>query len=110
MQKQKYNLSLEQKLRKQIQRQRLFDEKEKVYVTEAYTGYCDNEDHPLFTINVNQHKTMSACYYCSKLWVYQEPTVEKPSPANKFDIEHLDPDKRSWYYDGDGVKRKKDGT
>lgn len=25
-----------------------------------------------------------------------------------FDIESLDPDERSWYYDGDGTKRKKD--
>jgi len=25
-----------------------------------------------------------------------------------FDIESLDPDKRSWYYDDTGVKRKKD--
>lgn len=24
-----------------------------------------------------------------------------------FDFENLDPDKRSWYYDGDGTKRKK---
>ena len=24
-----------------------------------------------------------------------------------FDIESLDPDQRSWYYDGDGTKRKK---
>jgi hypothetical protein len=26
----------------------------------------------------------------------------------EFDIESPDPDKRSWYYDGDGTKRKKD--
>ena len=25
-----------------------------------------------------------------------------------FEIESLDPDKRSWYYDGDGTKRKKE--
>jgi hypothetical protein len=25
-----------------------------------------------------------------------------------FSIESLDPDKRSWYYDGDGTRRKKD--
>jgi hypothetical protein len=25
-----------------------------------------------------------------------------------FDIESLDPDERSWYYDGHGVKRKKE--
>lgn len=26
----------------------------------------------------------------------------------QFDIENLDPDKRSWYYDGDGTKRRKE--
>jgi hypothetical protein len=72
MQKQKYNLSLEQKLRKQIEKQRLFDEKEKVYVTESFKGYCDNTDHPLFTIKVDSHNTFAACYYCSKVWIYQE--------------------------------------
>ena len=25
----------------------------------------------------------------------------------EFDIESLDPEERSWYYDGDGTKRKK---
>lgn len=28
--------------------------------------------------------------------------------STDFDIEDLDPDKRSWYYDGDGTKRKKE--
>ena len=107
MQKQKYNLSLEQKLRKQLEKQRLFDEKEKVYVTEPFTGYCDNSDHPLFTIKVDRHKSFAACYYCSKLWIYQEPKVEKPTVVKKFDVENLDPAKRSWYYDGDGTQRKK---
>jgi len=27
-----------------------------------------------------------------------------------FDIESLDPDERSWYYDGTGYKRKKDSS
>lgn len=26
----------------------------------------------------------------------------------EFDIESPDPDERSWYYDGDGTKRRKD--
>jgi hypothetical protein len=26
---------------------------------------------------------------------------------NDFEVENLDPDKRSWYYDGDGTKLKK---
>lgn len=28
----------------------------------------------------------------------------------EFDIESLDPDERSWYYDGDGKKRLKNDT
>lgn len=28
--------------------------------------------------------------------------------SKDFDIESLDPDERSWYYDGDGTKRKKE--
>lgn len=28
--------------------------------------------------------------------------------TGSFDIESLDPDQRSWYYDGDGTQRKKD--
>lgn len=69
MQRPKYNLTLEQRLRKKIDKQRLFDEKEKVYVSEPYTGYCDNTDHPLFTISVSSSKPISACYYCSKVWI-----------------------------------------
>ena len=25
-----------------------------------------------------------------------------------FEVEHLDPDKRTWFYDGDGTKRPKE--
>lgn len=28
--------------------------------------------------------------------------------AKAFDVESLDPDQRTWYYDGDGTKRKKE--
>ena len=35
-------------------------------------------------------------------------TADRLNELSKFDIESLDPDKRSWYYDGDGTKRKKD--
>lgn len=35
--------------------------------------------------------------------------VEKlKKEKEQFEIEHLDPDKRSWYYDGDGTKRRKE--
>jgi hypothetical protein len=35
-------------------------------------------------------------------------TADRFSELSTFEIESLDPDKRSWYYDGDGTKRKKD--
>lgn len=35
-------------------------------------------------------------------------TADRLSELSNFDIESLDPDKRSWYYDGDGTKRLKD--
>jgi hypothetical protein len=43
----------------------------------------------------------------------EKPTLPNDTPSNKskdsgFDIESLDPDKRSWHYDGDGTKRKKE--
>lgn len=37
-----------------------------------------------------------------------QQTADRFSELAEFDIESLDPDKRSWYYDGDGTKRKKD--
>jgi hypothetical protein len=30
------------------------------------------------------------------------------SNTSKFEVESLDPDKRSWYYDGSGMMRKKE--
>lgn len=35
-------------------------------------------------------------------------TANRFEELSKFEIESLDPDKRSWYYDGDGTKRRKD--
>jgi len=35
-------------------------------------------------------------------------TADRLNELSKFDIESLDPAERSWYYDGDGTKRKKD--
>ena len=72
MQQQRYNLSLEQKLRKKIEKQRLFEEKEKVYINAPWQGYCDNNDHPLFTIKVTKERPHAACYYCSKIWILGE--------------------------------------
>jgi hypothetical protein len=37
-----------------------------------------------------------------------QQTADRFEELSKFDIESLDPAERSWYYDGDGTKRKKD--
>lgn len=43
-------------------------------------------------------------------WVINDDGTTYIQKKNErdFDIESLDPDERSWYYDGYGVKRKKD--
>lgn len=50
-------------------RKDLWDKKEKVYVDKPWQGYCDNDDHPLFSIKVSIDKPVSVCYYCSKVWI-----------------------------------------
>ena len=35
-------------------------------------------------------------------------TADKTKQLSDFEIESLDPAERSWYYDGDGTRRKKD--
>jgi len=35
-------------------------------------------------------------------------TSQTYNATPNYDIESLDPDQRSWYYDGDGTRRKKD--
>ena len=34
--------------------------------------------------------------------------LKRTLKGSDFDIENLDPDQRSWYYDGDGTKRRKE--
>jgi len=42
--------------------------KETVYIKQPWTGYCDNDEHPMFTISVTEEKPSAVCYYCSKTW------------------------------------------
>jgi len=77
LRKKRYNLSLQEKMQKQLKRAELIQQKEKVFLTEPWQGYCDNEDHPLFSIKVTREKTFAACYYCSKLWILNEETKSK---------------------------------
>lgn len=69
LKRKRYNLSLQEAREKAVRRMELIEKKEKVFLTEPWQGYCDNEDHPLFSIKVSREKTFAACYYCSKLWI-----------------------------------------
>lgn len=67
--KKRYNLTAQEKVQKQLKRAELIQKKEKEFVDKPWQGYCDNEDHPLFTIKVDYNKKWAACYYCSKMWI-----------------------------------------
>lgn len=69
LKRKRYNLSSQEAREKAVRRMELIEKKEKVFLTEPWQGYCDNEDHPLFSIKVTREKTFAACYYCSKLWI-----------------------------------------
>jgi len=49
-------------------------------------------------------------YVCSNMNcpVQVKVTSQTYNETPKYDIESLDPDQRSWYYDGNGTKRKKE--
>lgn len=72
MRKSRYNLSDAEFAEKQASKTELMAKKEKVIVTEPFTGSCDNTEHPHFTIKVTVDKPYAACYYCSKLWILEE--------------------------------------
>ena len=69
MNKKRFNLSEEEKKERISRKRELFLEKEKVFVDEPFVGYCDNTDHPLFTVKVTVDNPMCACYYCSKVYI-----------------------------------------
>ena len=68
----KYSLTEKEKLNKAAKRAALIQEKEKVYLSEPWQGYCDNNDHPLFSIKVTVDKPYGVCYYCSKMWILKK--------------------------------------
>jgi len=70
--KKRFNLTEDETQQKLANRYMLTAKKEKVYLEQPWQGYCDNTDHPLFSINVTVDKTWSACYYCSKLWILKD--------------------------------------
>lgn len=67
--KKRYNLTRKEKIARGAKRSLLMQEKEKVFLDEPWQGYCDNEDHPLFSIKVDHNKKWAVCYYCSKTWL-----------------------------------------
>lgn len=87
-----------------------------------------NRIPPVYPINPNPDPNYWASTKCSKCGMewkgamgYVCPSTDCPiqpkvtfqsynisTSTGTFDIESLDPDQRSWYYDGDGTKRKKD--
>lgn len=77
MRKKRYNLNAQEQMQKQLKRAALFQEKEKVFVDKPWQGYCDNEDHPRFTVKVSVDKPWAACYYCSKVWILEDKTNKK---------------------------------
>lgn len=72
--KKRYNLDAQEQMQKQLKRAELIQQKEKVFVDKPWTGYCDNEDHPRFSIKVDYNKKWAVCYYCSKMWILNDET------------------------------------
>lgn len=69
LRRKRYNLNAQELMHKKLRRAELIQQKEKVFLTDEWSGYCDNTDHPLFSIKVTKQKPYAACYYCSKLWM-----------------------------------------
>jgi len=69
LKRKRYNLNAQERILRNLKRAELIQQKEKVFLTDEWSGYCDNTDHPLFSIKVTKQKPYAACYYCSKLWM-----------------------------------------
>lgn len=74
--KKRYNLTPNELTERWIAKSNLMADKEKVYTKEPWQGYCDNADHPLFTIKVTVDRPVAACYYCSKTWIYKDKCTD----------------------------------
>lgn len=68
----RYNLTTAEKVNRAAKNAALIQEKEKVHLSEPWQGYCDNDDHPLFSIKVTVDKPWAVCYYCSKMWILKK--------------------------------------
>lgn len=80
---------------------------------------------PVYPINPDPLIEVTKCYKCGMEWkgvmgyvcsdMYcpvqvrtTSQTYNVSTSTGPFDIESLDPAEKSWYYDGDGTKRKKE--
>lgn len=57
---------------KDVEAEKLWIQKEKVYVDHPTSFNCPDKSHPLFTIHVTVDKPVAVCYYCSKTWVLKD--------------------------------------
>lgn len=69
MRRKRFNLTEQEKSQLRQKKLDMLMEKETVWLNEPFHGYCDNADHPLFTIKVTLDKQICACYYCSKVYI-----------------------------------------
>ena len=61
---------------KDVAAEKLWIQKEKVYVDHPTSFNCPYKSHPLFTIHVTVDKPVSVCYYCSKTWVLKDADTQ----------------------------------
>jgi len=55
-----------------VNRQKLWQDKEKFIVDKTGSWACPDDSHPLFTIMLTKEKPVAVCYYCSKTWIYRD--------------------------------------
>lgn len=61
---------------KDAEAEKLWIQKEKVYVDHPTSFNCPDKSHPLFTIHVTVDKPVAVCYYCSKTWVLKHADTQ----------------------------------
>ena len=61
---------------KDVEAEKLWIQKEKVYVDHPTSFNCPDKSHPLFTIHVTVDKPVAVCYYCSKTWVLKDADTQ----------------------------------
>jgi len=57
---------------------------------------------------INLLRSLATDHYGTETEAELQETADRLKQLSDFEIESLDPAERSWYYDGDGTRRKKD--